>query len=164
MTAAARDLLQAERTATPIEPLTARIPDLGVDGAYAIQRAGRALRLADGGRIAGHKIGLTSEAIQRQLGVDQPDYGYLLDTMIVGDGAVVDAGGLIAPRVEAEIGFLLKAPLRGPGVTVQDVLAATAAVTPCIEVIDSRIRDRASFPRWTDPRAVRKPQAIAAFP
>jgi 2-keto-4-pentenoate hydratase len=139
--ALARRLLRAERAAAPIEPLTAQIADLDVDGAYAIQRAGRALRLADGGRVAGHKIGLTSEAIQRQLGVDQPDYGYLLDTMLVADGAEVDAGRLIAPRVEAEIAFVLGDALAGDAVTAEEVLRATAAVAPALEIIDSRIAD-----------------------
>jgi 2-keto-4-pentenoate hydratase len=138
--ALARRLLDAERTATGIEPLTAETPELDVDGAYAVQRAGLALRLAAGGRVAGHKIGLTSEAIQRQLGVDQPDYGYLLDSMVLGDGAEIDVARLLAPRVEAEVAFILGRDLEG-NVSAEDVLAATASVAPALEIIDSRIAD-----------------------
>ena len=137
----ARRLLQADMTATPIEPLTSEVSDLTIDDAYAVQRAGRALRVAAGGRVAGHKIGLTSEAIQRQLGVDQPDYGYLLASMTVDGGAAIEVSGLIAPRVEGEVAFILGEALAGDGVTADDVLAATASVAPALEVIDSRIAD-----------------------
>lgn len=139
--ALARRLLDAERAAAPVEPLTAELPRLDVDGAYAIQRAGRALRCAGGARVAGHKIGLTSAAIQRQLGVDEPDYGYLLDAMVLDDGAAIDASRLIAPRVEAEIAFILGDALEGEEVSEEDVLRATASVAPALEVIDSRIAD-----------------------
>ena len=136
----ARSLHDAERAAAPIEPLTAGHPGLTVDEAYAVQLAGRGLRLAEGRRVAGHKIGLTSEAIQRQLGVDQPDYGYLLDSMLVADGVEIDVSRLIAPRVEGEIAFVLADDLEGD-VTVEQVLAATAEVAPALEIIDSRIAD-----------------------
>jgi len=137
----ARGLLRADMTATPIEPLTAEAGDLTIDDAYAVQRAGRALRVAAGARVAGHKIGLTSEAIQRQLGVDQPDYGYLLASMIVDGGAAIDVSRLIAPRVEGEVAFILGEAIEGERVSADDVLAATAAVAPALEVIDSRIAD-----------------------
>ena len=109
--------------------------------AYAIQQRVVAGRLTDGARIVGWKIGLTSLAMQQQLGVDQPDYGPILDGWLVPSGGSVDASALIAPRVEAEIAFILRTPLRGPGVTTDDVRAATEAVAPAIEVIDSRIAD-----------------------
>ena len=137
----ARRLLRADMTATPIEPLTGEHSDLTIDDAYAVQRAGRAMRVAAGERVAGHKIGLTSEAIQRQLGVDQPDYGYLLASMIVEGGAAIDVSRLIAPRVEGEVAFILGEAIEGEGVSADDVLAATASVAPALEVIDSRIAD-----------------------
>jgi 2-keto-4-pentenoate hydratase len=137
----ARSLLDAEVGAVPMQPLTDEVPGMTVDDAYAVQRAGRELRLAAGGRVAGHKIGLTSEAIQRQLGVDQPDYGYLLASMILPGGAVIDVSALIAPRVEGEVAFILGEAIAGAEVSADDVLAATASVAPALEIIDSRIAD-----------------------
>lgn len=137
----AKELRVAEETCTPIEPLTARHPDLQVGDAYEIQTVNVELKLAGGDRVLGHKIGLTSLAMQQQLGVDQPDYGRLLGSMAVENGGVVGIDALIAPRVELEIAFLLGRALEGPGVTVADVLTATEAVFPSLEVIDSRIVD-----------------------
>lgn len=137
----ARALYAAERDAAPIAPIAAADPALTLVDAYRIQSAGRALRLAEGGEVVGHKVGLTSLAMQEMLGVDQPDFGYLLAAMVHGDGVVLDRSTSIAPRAEAEIAFRLAAPLAGPDVTREDVLAATDAVAPAIEVIDSRIAD-----------------------
>lgn len=131
----------AERTRTPIDQVSATRPGLTAADAYAIQERLVAPRLAAGETLEGWKIGLTSAAMQRQLGVDQPDYGAILSGWVVPDGATLPLEAFIAPRVEAEICFHLAAPLRGPGVTVGDVLAATAGVSAAIEVIDSRIRD-----------------------
>lgn len=131
----------AERTCTPIDPVSATRPGLTAADAYAIQERLVAPRMAAGETLEGWKIGLTSVAMQRQLGVDQPDYGAILSDWVVPDGATLPLDGFIAPRVEAEICFRLARPLRGPGVTVADVLAATAGVSAAIEVIDSRIRD-----------------------
>ncbi len=139
--AIARELYDAERTAVAIAPLGGADPALTLADAYRIQTLGRALRLADGGVLAGHKVGLTSTAMQELLGVDQPDFGYLLRSMLHEGGAPLDVGSLIAPRVEAEVAFRLGTPLAGPGVTREQVLAATAEVAPSIEVIDSRIVD-----------------------
>jgi len=139
--AIAQQLLDAERTATPIGQLSAEHPGMDPADAYAIQQGVVAARIAAGERIVGWKVGLTSKVMQQMLGVSQPDYSAVLSHQLLEDGASIPRAALIAPRVEAEIGFLLRAPLKGPGVTVQDVLDATAAVTPCIEVIDSRIRD-----------------------
>lgn len=136
----ARRLYEAERTAVPVGPLTAEHPDLTIADAYAVQLAGRAMRVADGASLVGRKVGLTSDAMQQMLGVDQPDFGYLTAGMVSADGATMPAH-LIAPRVEAEIAFRLGAPLGGPDLTVADVLAATEAVAPAIEVIDSRVAD-----------------------
>jgi len=137
----AAQLETAWRERRSIPQISATHPALTVADAYAIQQRVVAGRLADGARIVGWKIGLTSLAMQRQLGVDQPDYGPILDGWLVPNGGTVDASALIAPRVEAEIAFILRAPLLGPGVTTDDVRRATEAVAPAIEVIDSRITD-----------------------
>jgi 2-keto-4-pentenoate hydratase len=134
-------LYDAERRAVAVSPLTDERPDLGIEAAYAIQTEGRRLREAGGAVVVGRKIGLTSDAMQSQLGVDQPDFGYLTDRMIFADGAVLSTTALIAPRVEAEIAFRLDSPLEGPDVNVDDVLGATGAVAAAFEVIDSRIAD-----------------------
>jgi 2-keto-4-pentenoate hydratase len=137
----ARRLREASDDARPIEPLTEAVPGLTVEDAYAIAQRIVAGRLRDGARIVGRKIGLTSVAVQEQLGVSEPDYGALLDTMQLDDGAVVEASRFIAPRVELELAFHMRDPLTGPGVTVQDVRAATASVQPSFELVDSRVVD-----------------------
>lgn len=138
----AADALRAARaSATGIEPPSASIPGLTVADAYAIAQYNVAVLIADGARVVGHKIGLTAEAVQQQLGVDQPDYGALLDVMEIADGATVDIGTLIAPRVELELAFHLGRRLAGPDVTSEDVRDATAFVQPAIELVDSRVAD-----------------------
>ena len=137
----AAGLEAADRDRAPVAPLTEAHPELTMEDAYAVQRVLRARREAAGARIVGHKVGLTSRAMQEMLGVDQPDFGYLTDAMVLPSGARVGAAALIAPRVEAEIAFRLGAPLRGPGLDVAAVLAATDALAPALEVIDSRIAD-----------------------
>jgi 2-keto-4-pentenoate hydratase len=114
---------------------------LDVAGAYAIQRVNLARGLRDGLTLVGQKVGLTSEPMQTLLDVDEPDFGYILDDMVLPNGAVVAATRFCAPRVEPEVAFLLRMPLHGPGVTVDDVYAATAAVAPALEIVDSRIAD-----------------------
>lgn len=141
LNAVAAQLEQASRDRRPIAQISATHPHLTVADAYAIQQRVVAGRLAGGARIVGWKIGLTSLAMQQQLGVDQPDYGPILDGWLVPNGGTVEAAELIAPRVEAEIAFILAEPLRGPGVTTDDVRRATLAIAPAIEVIDSRIAD-----------------------
>ncbi|MEU6549047.1 fumarylacetoacetate hydrolase family protein [Streptomyces sp. NPDC046915] len=138
---AARLLRQAEHHRAPIDPLSALLPGLDLADAYAVQRDNIARRLADGATVIGHKVGLTSAATQRLLGVDQPDFGHLMDDMVHRDGAPVTAARYCAPRIEPEICFRLAAPLRGPGVTVEDVLEATHAIAPALEIVDSRIHD-----------------------
>ncbi|GAA5064184.1 2-keto-4-pentenoate hydratase [Thermocatellispora tengchongensis] len=138
---AAAELLAAYASGNPIQPLTTTYPDLSVEDAYAIQRAQIEVFLERGARIKGHKVGLTSAAMQRQLGVDQPDYGHLLDTMFHLDGAPIDTGRFIQPRIEPEIAFVLRRPLAGPGVTAADAVAAVDFVLPALEIIDSRIAD-----------------------
>jgi len=137
----AAELETAARDRQPVPPISAAHPGLTPADAYAIQQRIVAYRLTAGARIVGWKIGLTSLAMQQQLGVDQPDYGPILDGWLVPSGGVVVTADLIAPRVEAEIAFILAEPLHGPGVTTADVRRATLAVTPAIEVIDSRIAD-----------------------
>jgi 2-keto-4-pentenoate hydratase len=137
----ADELLEAERTRVPVAPLTERHPDLSIADAYAVQLALIGRKTAAGARVVGKKIGLTSLAMQRMLNVDQPDYGHLLDTMTVLEGGEMPIDELIQTRVEPEIAFVLKADLIGPNVTREQALAATAYVTPALEIIDSRVRD-----------------------
>lgn len=137
----AEQLAEAERTRLPIAPLTATHPELTVSDAYRIQQRGVAARKAAGAVVRGRKVGLTSLAMQRQLGVDEPDFGALLDDMYVEDGDAIALDALIAPRAEAEIAFVMARELRGPGITSLDALRAVAGAVPAIEIIDSRIAD-----------------------
>jgi 2-keto-4-pentenoate hydratase len=136
---AAALLAAAERDRVPVPPLTGRWPDLTIDDGYAIQRHNVARRVAAGARVVGHKVGLTSAAMQEMLGVGEPDFGHLLDDMVVAGEA--EAAAYLAPRAEIEIAFVLRSALTGPGVTAADVLAATDHVRAAIEIIDSRIAD-----------------------
>lgn len=132
----------AEQQRVPITPLSETYPSLTVEQAYAIQSAWLAMRCQERPAIlVGHKIGLTSRAMQQLLGIDQPDYGFLLDTMVVPSGATLPRADFIAPRIEPEIAFWLAADLPGPGVTVEDVLAATRGVCAALELVDSRVRN-----------------------
>ena len=138
----AADLLAAaDADVAPIGQLTQRYPGMDVADAYAIQQVNLARRLEQGRAVVGHKIGLTSEPMQNLLGVDEPDFGYILDDMVVPNGAAVPCGRFCAPRVEPEVAFLLRDPLRGPGVTPADVRSATEAVAVALEIVDSRIAD-----------------------
>jgi len=137
----AAELREATRARRPVDALTERHPDLTIADAYEIQLANVAAEVADGRRIVGRKVGLTSKAMQQMLGVHEPDFGTLLDDMVVLDGDEVRIDRLIQPRVEAEIGFVLGRDLAGPGVSTLDALAAIGWVTPAIEIIDSRIAD-----------------------
>ncbi len=136
---AADDLLEAERTGQQIGLLSKAFPDMGMDDAYAIQNAIYRAKLAKGRSVVGWKIGLTSKAMQSALNIDIPDSGILFDDMVFADGATVPAGRFIQPRVEAEIAFVMKAPLGGADVTRAAVLAATDYVAPSIEILDTRI-------------------------
>lgn len=135
-------LYDALRSRAPLTPLTERFSQMTIEDAYAASLEFLALREADGERVVGKKIGVTSQAVQEMLGVFQPDFGFLTDAMDrSADGVVPIEGQLIAPRIEAEIGFRLKSVLTGPGITENDVLKATDYVFPCFEVVDSRIMD-----------------------
>ena len=137
---AANDLLNAEKTLEQIGLLTLRHPNLDMDGAYAIQKELARAKLAEGRKIIGWKIGLTSKAMQDALKIDIPDSGVLFDDMLFETGATVPKGRFIQPRIEAEIAFVMKASLGGANVTREDVLAATDHVCPSLEILDTRIQ------------------------
>jgi 2-keto-4-pentenoate hydratase len=134
-------LLGAYSSRKPVEPLTGQYDDLTLEDAYQIQLLQVGRWLADGARVKGHKVGLTSAAMQRQMGVDKPDYGHLLDGMFWLEHEPIPASRFVQPRVEPEVAFVLARPLQGPGVTVADAIGAVGYVLPALELIDSRIRD-----------------------
>ncbi|MFI6167493.1 2-keto-4-pentenoate hydratase [Nocardia sp. NPDC051052] len=140
-TALADELELAERDRVAIDPLVARHPDIDVVDAYEIQLINIRRRLDTGARIVGHKVGLSSKAMQQMMGVDEPDYGHLLAEMEVYEDVPVEADRYLFPRVEVEVGFVLGADLPGADCTEADVLAATVAFAPAVELIDSRIKD-----------------------
>jgi 2-oxopent-4-enoate/cis-2-oxohex-4-enoate hydratase len=133
------ELFESLRSRSPVEPLTDREPGLTLEQAYRIQEHVISRRLALGDRIVGKKIGLTSRVVQRALGVSEPDFGQLLASMVATD--TIAAAGMLQPRAEGEIAFLLERDLAGPGVTNADVIRATRSVMPCFEIVDSRVRD-----------------------
>ncbi|MGZ9883047.1 2-keto-4-pentenoate hydratase [Rhodococcus ruber] len=137
----ADELEAAERDRTPVDPLVARHPDIDVVDAYEIQLINIRRRLAAGARVVGHKVGLSSLAMQQMMGVDEPDYGHLLDDMQVFEDRPVDTSRYCFPRVEVEVAFVLGKDLPGADCAENDVLDATVAFAPSIELIDSRIKD-----------------------
>ncbi|MFS0646451.1 2-keto-4-pentenoate hydratase [Siminovitchia sp. 179-K 8D1 HS] len=137
----ALELFNAEETRKEVSPLTERDPSLTVQDAYQIQLETVKLKIEQGKTVIGKKVGLTSVAMQKMLNVDEPDYGHLFDDMRIENGSTIDITEMIAPRVEAEIGFMLSDDLVGPNVTYLDVLLATEYVVPTLEIIDSRIAD-----------------------
>lgn len=143
----ARRLYEAEQNRAPIRQLSLDYPDMTIEDAYAVQRALVALKVADGREVKGRKIGLTSKVMQRAVSIDEPDYGALFDDMFVEDGGRVPVGRFIRPRIEVELAFVLGEELRGPGVTLFDVLRATEFVTPALEILDARVQ-------MSDPRPV----------
>jgi 2-oxo-hept-3-ene-1,7-dioate hydratase len=137
--AAALRLVQAEQARVQTGLLSILHPDMTMDDAYAVQAAYVALRHAQGRKTIGWKIGLTSKAMQYALNISTPDSGVLLDDMVFEDGATIPADRFIQPRIEAELAFVLKAPLQGPDVTLADVLNATDYILPALEILDTRI-------------------------
>lgn len=137
----AEELYQALRGGYTVPPLMARDASLVIDDAYAISLGILDRRVKDGERVIGKKIGVTSKAVQDMLGVHQPDFGFLTDRMFIEGDIDIKANGLIQPRAEAEIAFILKDSLKGPGVTAEQVIAATESIAPCFEIVDSRIQD-----------------------
>jgi 2-keto-4-pentenoate hydratase len=136
---AAGTLLDAYASRTPVPPLTATYSAISVDDAYAIQLAQVSAWISGGAVVKGHKVGLTSAAMQKQLGVNQPDFGVLLDRMFLPEGTTADITRFLQPRAEPEIGFVLGRRLSGPGVSVAEAVAAVDFVLPALEIIDSRI-------------------------
>ena len=135
----ARELQQARATRTQLRHFSQRFPEMTVADGYAIQSAWVALEVAAGRKVRGHKIGLTSRAMQLSSQINEPDYAPLMDDMFLANGGDIDINRFIAPRVEVELAFILGRPLAGPGVTLFDVLGATEYVTPAIEIIDARV-------------------------
>ena len=140
-TTAAELLWAAERDLAPIGPLTETFPGIDVVDAYEIQLANIRRKIAAGARVRGHKVGLSSPVMQQMMGVDEPDYGHLLDSMILDQDTPIPAAGYCYPRIEVEIGYVLGSSLPGADTTEADVLAATEYIVPSLELIDSRITD-----------------------
>ena len=136
---AAERLDQAEKTRTQIRQISLEHPDIDIADAYAIQKSWVEMKVAQGGVVKGHKIGLTSKAMQSALNIDEPDSGILLHDMFFADGGLVPTERFIATRVEAELAFVMKQRLSGPGCTMFDVLNATDFVAPALEILDTRI-------------------------
>ncbi|MEV0853434.1 2-keto-4-pentenoate hydratase [Nocardia fluminea] len=137
----AAELARAELDRVAVSPIADRYPGIDVVDAYEVQLLNIRRRLDDGGKVVGHKVGLSSKAMQQMIGVDEPDYGHLLADMEVFEDVPVDTSKFLLPRVEVEVGFVLGADLPGEDCTEADVLAATVAYAPSIELIDSRITD-----------------------
>jgi len=135
------ELYQALISRTPVDPLTDREPAITVQDAYQIQLRMIQRRVDAGETIVGKKIGVTSKVVMDMLKVDQPDFGQMTSGMVFSEGEAIRADSMIAPRAEAEVAFILKSDLMGPGVTAADVLRATDFVVPCFEIVDSRIKD-----------------------
>ena len=137
--ALAQELDESERSRAQIEHFSKRHPGMTVGDSYAIQRAWMDLKRARGRVAVGHKIGLTSRAMQLASQITEPDFGLLLDDMLLRDGSEIETARYIVPRLEVEFAFILAKPLKGPGVSLYDVLNATDYVVPALELIDARI-------------------------
>ncbi|MDR0990821.1 MAG: fumarylacetoacetate hydrolase family protein [Propionibacteriaceae bacterium] len=135
----AEELLTAYRTKQAIAPLSERDASLTIDDAYDIQLAQVAAWTAAGATIKGYKVGLTSQAMRQQLGVDQPDFGHLTESMFYPEHSPIDTAIFLQPKIEPEVAFVLGRPLSGPGVNVADAIRAVDFVLPAIELIDSRV-------------------------
>jgi len=135
------ELYQALIERKPVDPLTDRIPSITIEDAYQIQLRMIQRRLDGGETVVGKKIGVTSKIVMDMLKVDQPDFGQMTSGMVFNEGETIRCDTMIAPKAEAEVAFLLKRDLMGPGVTAADVLRATDCVMPCFEIVDSRIKD-----------------------
>lgn len=135
------ELYMAFLRQTTVAPLLEREPEITIEDAYKIQQRMVDRRVSAGEKVVGKKIGVTSKAVQDFLGVFQPDFGQLTSGMIYQEGDTIDLGNLIQPKAEAELAFVLKEDLKGPGITAMDVIRATDYVVPCFEIVDSRIKD-----------------------
>lgn len=137
---AAQRLDDAERQRTQIRQLSLEQPEITIEDAYAIQRAWVEKKIVDGRKLIGHKIGLTSRAMQVSSNISEPDYGALLDDMLFDEGTDIPIERFIVPRLEVELAFILGKPLKGPNCTIFDVYDATEYVIPSLEIIDARIQ------------------------
>ncbi|MFF2369962.1 2-oxo-hept-4-ene-1,7-dioate hydratase [Agromyces sp. NPDC058110] len=137
--AIADELVAADRDRTTVPLLTARHPGMTVEDAYAVQRVWSERRIAAGARLVGRKIGLTSKVMQVATGITEPDYGVILDDMVIESGASVEFDRFSNVRIEVELAFVLANPLEGPNTTIFDVLDATAYVVPALEILNSHI-------------------------
>src|SRR5437016_7653242 len=138
---AADILMAAEKERKQATQLSVTFPGITFEDAYAISTEVASRKIAAGAKLIGHKVGLTSKAMQRSSQIDEPDYGHLFDHMMIADGAKVPHGNFCLPRVEVELAFVLGRPLKGPGVGLADVLRATEYVIPALEIVDARIVD-----------------------
>src|SRR5947209_1599192 len=138
---AADILMQAEKDRRQATQISTTWPNITMEDAYAISTEVANRKIKAGARLIGHKVGLTSKAMQRSSQIDEPDYGHLLDDMMIADGAKVPHASYCRPRVEIELAFVLGTPLKGPGIGLPDVLRATEYVVPAIEIVDARIVD-----------------------
>lgn len=135
---AAAQLMRAEIERKPIAQLSKTFPSIEIEDAYRIQALWAGLRIAKGARVVGHKIGLTSRAMQQASNMTEPDYGRILDDALYNDGACIDAAGFLKPRLEIELAFIMGEDLQGPRTRIYDVMRATEFVTPAMEIIDYR--------------------------
>src|SRR5438477_7182998 len=138
---AADILMRAEKERKQATQLSKTWPDINIEDAYAISTEVAKRKLAAGAKLIGHKVGLTSKAMQRSSQIDEPDYGHLFDDMMIADGAKVPHENYCRPRVEIELAFILGQSLKGPGIGLPDVLRATEYVVPAIEIVDARVQD-----------------------
>jgi len=138
---AAQILITAEADRKPALQLSKTWPDITIEDAYAIQGEVIKHKVAAGAKIVGHKIGLTSKAMQQSSMIDEPDYGHLLDYMVLADGVTLQHANYCVPRVEVELAFVLGKPLKGPGIGLLDVMRATEYVVPALELIDARVQN-----------------------
>ena len=139
---AADILIHAEQERKHAVQLSKTWPGITIDDAYAISTEVANRKIAAGAKLIGHKVGLTSKAMQRSSQIDEPDYGHLLDSMVIADGARIAHENYCLPRVEIELAFIMGKALRGPGIGLADVLRATEYVVPAIEIVDARLRDQ----------------------
>jgi 2-oxo-hept-3-ene-1,7-dioate hydratase len=140
-TKAVEILIAAEKERKQAVPLSTTFSDITIEDSYAISTEVTNRKIAAGAKLIGHKVGLTSKAMQRSSQIDEPDYGYLLDHMMIADGAKVPHANFCRPRVEIELAFVLGKSLKGPGVGLTDVLRATEYVVPAMEIVDARLQD-----------------------
>src|SRR5579883_1944253 len=139
---AADILINAQKERKQATQLHVTFPGITIEDSYAISTEVMKRRVAEGRKVIGHKVGLTSKAMQRSSMIDEPDYGFILDDMMIADGAKIAHADFCRPRVEIELAFILGKPLKGPGITLPDVLRATDYVVPAIEIVDARIQDQ----------------------